>query len=47
MEDQGLRHVPVVDAQRRLRGIIAQSDLIAALYRGGLMEREEENSQAA
>lgn len=36
MADAGLRHVPVVDSQRRLSGIIAQSDLIAALYRGSL-----------
>ncbi|MBC9177262.1 HPP family protein [Roseomonas ludipueritiae] len=47
MADAGLRHVPVVDGQRRLRGIIAQSDLIAALYRGGLMQREEETSSRA
>lgn len=36
MADTGLRHVPVVDAQQRLSGIISQSDLVAALYRGGL-----------
>jgi CBS domain-containing membrane protein len=36
MADAGLRHVAVVDAERRLSGIIAQSDLVAALYRGGL-----------
>ena len=34
MADIGLRHVPVVDARRRLSGIISQSDLLAALYRG-------------
>ena len=36
MADAGLRHVPVIDAQQRLSGIISQSDLVAALYRGGL-----------
>jgi CBS domain-containing membrane protein len=34
MADAGIRHVAVVDAQQRLCGIIAQSDLVAALYRG-------------
>lgn len=38
MADAGLRHVVVVDEQQRLSGIIAQADLIAALYRGGLEE---------
>ena len=33
MADAGLRHVAVVDAERRLSGIISQSDLVAALYR--------------
>lgn len=37
MAEDGLRHVPVVDGQRRLSGIISQSDLVAALYRGSLM----------
>ncbi|HWL79554.1 MAG TPA: HPP family protein [Roseomonas sp.] len=37
MADAGLRQVPVVDAEQRLRGIIAQSDLIAALYQSGLV----------
>ena len=36
MADTGLRHVAIVDDERRLSGIISQSDLIAALYRGGL-----------
>ncbi|WP_137719165.1 HPP family protein [Methylobacillus flagellatus] len=30
---QGLHHIPVIDAERRLVGILTQSDLIAALYR--------------
>lgn len=40
MADAGLRHVAVVDAERRLSGIISQSDLVAALYRGGLVAAE-------
>ncbi|SDB73708.1 HPP family protein [Belnapia rosea] len=40
MADAGFRHVPVVDGHRRLSGIISQSDLIAALYRGGLNSEE-------
>ena len=44
MADAGLRHVAVVDEQKRLRGIISQSDLVAALYRGGLAAGELYNS---
>lgn len=40
MADAGVRHIPVIDRHRRLRGIIAQSDLIAALYRGSFMPEE-------
>jgi CBS domain-containing membrane protein len=47
MADAGLRHVLVVDAQRRLLGIIAQSDLIAALYRGGLEAEPEQDTKRA
>lgn len=36
LSDKGLHHVPVVNAERRLVGIIAQSDLISALYSGSL-----------
>ncbi len=36
LSDEGLHHVPVVNAERRLVGIIAQSDLISALYSGKL-----------
>lgn len=36
MSDAGLHHVPIVDAQRRLVGIVTQSDLVAALYETGL-----------
>ena len=33
MADAGIRHVPVVNAERRLSGMISQADLVAALYR--------------
>lgn len=36
MTDTGHRHIPIVDAQNRLTGIVSQSDLIAALYGSGL-----------
>lgn len=35
LADRGLHHVPVVDAEDRLVGMITQSDLIAALYHSG------------
>lgn len=38
LSDMGLHHVPVLDHERRLAGMITQSDLIAALYRGRLSE---------
>ena len=34
MSDRGLHHVPIVDERDKLVGMIAQSDLIGALYRG-------------
>ncbi len=34
LSDQGLHHIPAVDAQGRLAGIVTQSDLVAALYAG-------------
>jgi CBS domain-containing membrane protein len=33
LSDLGLHHLPVVDADRRLLGMLTQSDLLAALYR--------------
>ena len=30
--DLGLHHIPVVNPQQQLTGMISQSDLIAALY---------------
>ncbi|MES2353261.1 MAG: HPP family protein [Pseudomonadota bacterium] len=38
MSDFGLHHIPIVDAERRLAGIITQSDLVSALYRGRLTD---------
>ena len=32
----GLRHVPIIDEHRHLVGIVAQSDLIEALYQTSL-----------
>lgn len=34
LSDKGLHHVPVVDADSRLVGMVTQSDLIAALFTG-------------
>ncbi len=33
MSDNGLPHIPVVDAQRKVVGIVTQSDMLAALYK--------------
>lgn len=38
LSDLGMHHVPVVDAGKRLVGMITQSDLIAALYTGDVMK---------
>ena len=32
MADAGYHHIPIVDDEDRLAGIISQSDLMAALY---------------
>lgn len=34
LSDLGLHHIPIVDDEDRLAGMVTQSDLIAALYRG-------------
>lgn len=34
--DAGRHHLPVVDAQRRVVGMLTQSDMLAALFRSGL-----------
>jgi len=36
--DAGYHHLPVVDRQRRVIGMVTQSDLVAALYRSSLEE---------
>lgn len=36
LSERGLHHIPVVDAERRLIGMVTQSDLIAALYAGSV-----------
>ena len=33
MSDNGLPHIPIVDAQRRVVGMVTQSDMLAALYK--------------
>ncbi|WP_235971294.1 HPP family protein [Azohydromonas caseinilytica] len=38
LSDLGLHHIPIVDAEYRLVGMVTQSDLVAALYRGRLDE---------
>lgn len=40
LSDKGKHHVPVVDGERRLAGVLTQSDLIGALYRGKLADTE-------
>jgi CBS domain-containing membrane protein len=45
MADMGLHHMPVVDANNRVVGIVTQSDLIAALFRGA--SEQPDNPQAA
>jgi CBS domain-containing membrane protein len=37
LSDAGLHHVPVVDDQARLVGMVTQSDLIAVLFTGDAM----------
>ena len=34
LSERGLHHIPIVNAERRLVGMVTQSDLIAALYAG-------------
>lgn len=38
LTDRGLHYMPVIDEYRQLAGIITQTDLIAALYRGCLAQ---------
>jgi CBS domain-containing membrane protein len=34
--DGGRHHLPVVDDERKLVGMVTQSDMVAALFRAGL-----------
>lgn len=43
LSDQGLHHVPVVDDERRLSGMVTQSDLVAALYRAQVSGQPSSN----
>jgi CBS domain-containing membrane protein len=38
LSDAGFHHVPIIDDERRLVGIVTQSDMVGALYRGGISE---------
>ncbi len=38
LSDNGMHHIPIIDKERRLTGIVTQSDLVAALYRARLTE---------
>ena len=40
LSDKGLHHIPIVDANGRLAGMVTQTDLIAALYTGLVMKDE-------
>lgn len=40
LSDLGLHHIPIVDEEDRLAGMVTQSDLIAALYRGRVADAE-------
>jgi CBS domain-containing membrane protein len=37
LSERGLHYIPIVDAERRLVGMVTQSDLIAALYAGSVV----------
>jgi CBS domain-containing membrane protein len=41
MSDLGFHHMPVVDAQRRLVGMVTQTDLVAALCETSLAQLGE------
>lgn len=46
MSDAGLHHVPVVNAQRKLVGMITQTDFVAALYETSLAQLGEATAPA-
>jgi len=41
LAEYGLHHIPILDAERRLAGIVTNSDLVAGLYRGRLADLGE------
>ena len=43
LSDLGLHHIPIVDNEDKLVGMVTQSDLIAALYRGRLTDGDTRN----
>ncbi|RJF96730.1 HPP family protein [Noviherbaspirillum cavernae] len=45
--DTGLHHLPVVDDNERLVGIVTQSDLVAALYQSRLQQSENQAAGSA
>ena len=42
MSNIGVHHVPIVDAERRLVGMVTQTDLVAALYETSLAQLNED-----
>jgi CBS domain-containing membrane protein len=34
LSDKGMHHIPIIDAEKRLTGMVTQSDLIAGLFHG-------------
>jgi CBS domain-containing membrane protein len=47
LSDAGLHHIPIIDGERRLVGIVTQSDIVAALYRGRLADTSPVTAPAA
>jgi CBS domain-containing membrane protein len=37
LSSQGVRHIPIINEDKRLVGIVTNSDLVAGLYRGRVM----------
>ncbi|HEY0845181.1 MAG TPA: HPP family protein [Noviherbaspirillum sp.] len=40
LSDLGLHHIPILDEEHRLAGMVTQSDMIAALYRGRVADAQ-------
>lgn len=40
LSDHGLHHIPILDDEQRLVGMVTQSDLVAALYRGRVVDAD-------